>query len=106
MKSINLLNGSWVKAILFCTASSTKLISTMDFAISQCIYVKKAATKLKSSGCCRALNFNCFIALLLAWENSFATSGNISLGFKLMLGTSCPGIFGPLLAALIKIGKA
>ena len=54
--------------------------------------------RLKSFGCCRALSSNCFIALLLAWGDSLAIKGDILLGSKLVSGTSCLGIFRPLLA--------
>ena len=63
------------------------------------MYVKKAAIKLKSFGYCRALSSNYSIALLLVWGDSLVIKGNILLVSKLVLGTSCLGIFRPLSAA-------
>ena len=61
------------------------------------MYVKKAATRLKSFNYYRALSSDCFIVLLLAQGDSLAIRGNILLGSKLILGTSYLGIFRPLL---------
>ena len=61
--------------------------------------VRKAAIRLKFFGYYRALSSNCFIALLLVWGDSSVIKGNILLVSEFMLGMSCLGIFGPLLAA-------
>jgi len=55
-----------VKAVLFYTALSTRLNSTMDLATLQCAYVRKAAIRLKFFSCYRALSSDCSIASLLA----------------------------------------
>jgi hypothetical protein len=66
MRSVNLLDSSRVKAILSYTALSTRLDGTIDLATLQYIYVRKAAIRLKSFSCYRAISSNCSIALLLA----------------------------------------
>ena len=63
------------------------------------MYIRKAAIKLKSFSCCRALSFNYSIALLLVWGDSLAIKSNILLVSEFMSGMSCLGIFRPSLVA-------
>ena len=87
-----------MKTVLSYTAPSIRLVNTIDLVISQCACVKKAVTRLKSSGHYRASSSDYFMALLLAWGDSSVIKNNILLGSKLVLGMSCPGIFRPSLA--------
>jgi hypothetical protein len=80
---------------LFYTALNTRLDGTMDLAIIQYIYIRKATTRLKSFSYYRALNSNYSIASLLVWMDSLAIRGDVLLNFELMLGTSYLSIFGP-----------
>ena len=65
MRSVNLSDSSWVKAVSPYTAPSMRLDSTIDLATSWYACVRKAATRLKSFSYYRALDSNYSIALLL-----------------------------------------
>jgi hypothetical protein len=65
MKSVNFLDNSQVKAILFYTTPNTKLDGTIDLAITQYIYIRKATIRLKSFNYCKTPSSNCSIASLL-----------------------------------------
>ena len=81
------------------TVLSMRLDGIIDLIITWCTCVKKAAIRLKSFSYCRALSFDCFIALLLVWGDSLVIKSDILLVFELVSGMSCLGIFGPLSAA-------
>jgi len=66
MRSVNPLDSSQVKAVLFYTALSIRLDGTIDLITFQCVYIRKAAIRLKSFSYYRALSSDCSIALLLA----------------------------------------
>ena len=65
MRSVNLLDGSCIKAVSSRTALSMRLDGTMDLITLQYACVRKAAMRLKSFGYYRALSSNCSIASLL-----------------------------------------
>ena len=65
MRSVNLLDSSWVKTVSSYTALSTRLNSIINLTTTQYIYIKKAAIRLKSFSYYRAPSFNYSIALLL-----------------------------------------
>ena len=66
MRSINLLDSSWVKAVSSHTALSIRLNGTIDLVTLQYAYIRKAATRLKSFSYYRALSSDCSMASLLA----------------------------------------
>jgi hypothetical protein len=79
------------------TALNIRLNSTIDFVTTQCVYIRKAAIRLKSFSYYRALSSNCSITSLLVWGDSLVIKSDVLLVSKLVSGTSCLGIFGPSL---------
>ena len=65
MRSVNLSDNFQIKAVSSYTAPSTRLDGIMDLVTTRCVCVKKAAIKLKSFGCYRALSSNYSITSLL-----------------------------------------
>ena len=97
IKSINLLDSSWVKAVLSYTAPSIRLDSTINLATTQCACIRKAAMKLKSFGYCRALSSNCSV-FTIGLKGQFSNQGQCITRFRTCVGMSCLGIFRPSLA--------